>query len=101
MRRFTDESGQDWQADVREEQVARHHGRWYLFFAGLTTGVVLPVPELRWQTRASALRVLHTMSEFELRRRLKNARARYASNDGASEFEGAGRGVQRATLGGP
>jgi hypothetical protein len=28
------------------------------------------MPEVRWQTRASAERTLATMSEFELRRRL-------------------------------
>ncbi len=53
------------------------------------------MPEVRWQTRASAERILRTMSDFELRRRLKNVRARYASNDGPSPFEGEGRGVSR------
>jgi hypothetical protein len=96
MRRFTDESGQEWHADVREEQVARHHGRWYLVFQQPAAGLMLPMPEVRWQTRPSAERILRTMSDFELNRRLKNVRARYASNDGASSFEGEGRGVARA-----
>jgi hypothetical protein len=87
MRRFTDESGETWEADVLEERVARHHGRWVLLFKQ-PSGVTLPMPEVRWQTRASAERILRTMSDFELRRRLKNVRARYASNDGPSDFEG-------------
>jgi hypothetical protein len=95
MRTFQDETGSAWIADVREEQVARHHGRWYLVFTRPDSGLELPMPEVRWQTRATAERTLRTMSEFELRRRLKNVRARYASNDGPSDFEGEGRGVAR------
>ena len=96
MRTFSDESGQLWQANVREEAVARHHGRWYLVFEQPGSTETLPMPEVRWQTRSSAERILQTMSAFELRRRLKNVRARYASNDGASELEGEGRGTVRA-----
>jgi hypothetical protein len=101
MRSFYDESGEQWRADVREEPVARHHGRWYLVFEQPATALVLPMPEVRWQTRSSAERILRTMSDFELRRRLKNIRARYASNDGASKLEGEGRGIQRAPLPAP
>ena len=93
MRTFTDEHGTQWTAEVREEQTPRHHGRWYLVLRSGTEQ--LEVPEVRWQTQPSANRILKTASDFELRRRLKNARARYASNDGASAFEGEGRGVAR------
>ena len=99
MRTFPDESGTSWIADAREEHVARHHGRWYLIFTQSDSALQLPMPEVRWQTHASAERTLRTMSEFELRRRLKNVRARYASNDGPSDLEGAGRGVQRGSTG--
>ena len=93
MRTFTDDNGEQWVADVREEDTPRHHGRFYLVFrAG---GQELETPEVRWQTRASAQRILRTMADFELRRRLKSVRARYASNDGASEYEGEGRGTRR------
>jgi hypothetical protein len=95
MRSFSDENGQVWQAEVHEEQVPRHHGRWYLVFKQGNGAAPLPMPEVRWQTRSSAERILNTMSEFELRRRLKNVRARYASNNGASDFEGEGRGTAR------
>src|SRR5262245_45362839 len=98
MRTFTDENGQVWQAEVREEHVPRHHGRWYLVFTQQNDDVSVPMPEVRWQTRSSAQRILRTMSEFELRRRLKNVRARYASNDGPSDFEGEGRGTTRTPV---
>ncbi len=96
MQSFTDEQGETWTADVREEQTPRHHGRWYLVFR--SAGEELPMPEVRWQTRASAQRILQTMSDFELRRRLKSVRARNASKDGASALEGEGRGVSRAPV---
>ena len=96
MRSFSDDQGQTWIADVREEQTPRHHGRWYLVFR--SDKQELPMPEVRWQTPASAERILKTMSDFELRRRLKSVRARNASNDGASDLEGEGRGVQRTPV---
>jgi hypothetical protein len=41
---------------------------------------MLPRPEIRWQTRETAERTLASMSLFELRRRLKVARARAVAN---------------------
>ncbi|MEX2283345.1 MAG: hypothetical protein WEE89_12750 [Gemmatimonadota bacterium] len=96
MRSFTGEHGQLWTADVLEEQTPRHHGRWYLVFR--SGDQVLPMPEVRWQTRASAEHILKTISDFELQRRLKSVRARNASSDGASDLEGEGRGVSRASF---
>lgn len=95
MRTFTDVAGNEWVAEAREENTPRHHGRWYLVFRPATGAQLYEMPEVRWQTRSSADRILNTMSTFELRRRLKSVRARHASNDGASEFEGEGRGVER------
>ena len=96
MRSFTDEHGESWTARVQEEQTPRHHGRWYLVFA--SGNQELPMPEVRWQTSASAQRILKTISDFELIRRLKSVRARNASSDGASNLEGEGRGVARARV---
>ena len=71
MKPFQDEAGHTWVASAREEDTPRHHGRWYLVVHPDTEpGRVLPMPEVRWQTRATAERTLTTMSEFELRRRL-------------------------------
>jgi hypothetical protein len=95
MRTFTDDAGVQWTAEAREEDTPRHHGRWYLVFRSATAEV--ETPEVRWQTRASADRILRTISDFELRRRLKNVLARNASSDGASAYEGEGRGVRRGS----
>jgi hypothetical protein len=94
MKSFSDESGAAWVASAREEQTPRHHGRWYLVFhpenadtaAG---GALLTMPEVRWQTRATAERTLLTMSDFELRRRLHIVRERAMMEAGASPVDGA------------
>jgi hypothetical protein len=96
MRSFTDDAGTEWIADAHEEDTPRHHGRWYLVFR--SGEQELPMPEVRWQTRSSAERIIKTMSDFELRRRLKNVRARNASKDGPSDLEGEGKGVARARV---
>lgn len=80
MREFSDDAGSVWVASAREENTPRHHGRWYLIFH--TKGGEDPlfaVPEVRWQTQATAERTLLTMSVFELRRRLTGALARAGS----------------------
>lgn len=77
MRKFADQSGREWVATVREEVTPRHFGRWYLIFRQEgEEGVELPMPEVRWQTRATGERTLRTMGEFELRRRLGWVRGR-------------------------
>lgn len=70
MRSFSDEAGAAWLASAREEDTPRHHGRWYLVFQAEGSDAVLPMPEVRWQTRATAQRTLQAMSRFELLRRL-------------------------------
>ncbi len=71
MRTFSDSSATNWVASAREENSPRHHGRWYLVFhRDGEPERLLGMPEVRWQTRASAERTLATMSLFELRRRL-------------------------------
>jgi hypothetical protein len=88
MRSFTDDTGTDWTATAREENTPRHHGRWYLVFEG-AEGLLLPMPEVRWQTRATAERTLRTMSRFELLRRLQTVRERALLEHGASPVAGA------------
>ncbi len=76
---FQDASGVRWVAGAREEDTPRHHGRWYLILHPEgEPDAVLALPEVRWQTRATAERTLETMSVFELRRRLDIARRRAA-----------------------
>lgn len=88
MKTFSEESGAQWVASAREENTPRHHGRWYLVFEA-PDGSVLPMPEVRWQTRATAERTLLTMSDFELRRRLHIVRERALLEHGASPQSGA------------
>jgi hypothetical protein len=77
MRSFVDDEGRAWTATAREEHTPRHHGRWYLVFHPQNDpSALLVMPEVRWQTRATAERTLRTMSEFDVRRRLEFARAR-------------------------
>ena len=86
---FAEESGASWVASAREEITPRHHGRWYLVFHAEGSDRVLPMPEVRWQTRATAERTLRTMSVFELRRRLHIVLERALIEEGASPVDGA------------
>jgi hypothetical protein len=89
MKTFKAESGETWVAGAAREHTERHHGIWYLVFQKEgATGERLPVEEVRWQTRATAERTLRTMSDFELRRRLNSAIARYEHSLGPTAVEG-------------
>lgn len=90
MKQFADERGGEWVAGAREERTPRHHGRWFLVFhpAGDEEDL-LAMPEVRWQTRATAERTLRSMSAFELRRRLQIVRERALLEHGASPTDGA------------
>lgn len=78
MKRFNAEDGREWVATAREEDTPRHHGRWFLVLhpAGADEPE-LAVPEIRWKSRHTAERTLRTMSDFELRRRLRIAARRH------------------------
>ena len=80
MKTFTGEDGREWVADAREEDTPRHHGRWYLVIRPSDgEGQELTLPEVRWQSRHSAERTIRTMSDFELRRRLRMGYRRHES----------------------
>jgi hypothetical protein len=82
MKQFTDERDEQWVATAIEEQTPRHHGKWYLVFHPANNAEQhFPVPEVRWQTAATAARTLRTMSDFELRRRLNSALERYGHGE--------------------
>lgn len=89
MKTFTDEQGREWVATAAEEDTPRHHTRWYLVLHPADADAPrLVVPEVRWQTRATAQRTLGTMSEFELRRRLRLGRGRSAAGTPARDAMG-------------
>jgi hypothetical protein len=96
MKTFNDEHARSWVATAREETTPRHHGRWYLVFHPADDeSRVLAMPEVRWQTPASARRTLASMSEFELRRRLHLLLERDLAEAGASPDTGAQLGIAR------
>lgn len=79
MREFDDASGAPWVATVKERPGTDYKGRYYLLLrpgAGdAEDGVALL--DVRWNSERTAERTLETMSDTELRRRLRLARGRY------------------------
>ena len=72
MKTFKAEDGREWVATAREEETPRHHGRWYMVLHPADADrPELMIPEIRWKNRLTAERTIQTMSEFELRRRLR------------------------------
>jgi hypothetical protein len=96
MKTFTDHHGRAWMATALEEETPRHHGRWYLVFHPADDETrTLAMPEVRWQTRATAERTLRTMSQFELRRRVHLLLERDLVEEGATPDGGASPGTLR------
>ena len=86
MRSFTDSAGQAWVADAREEQTPRHHTRFFLVFRKEgESDLEHPMPEVRWQTLATAERTIQSMSVFELRKRLGTASKRHGGPIGTAK----------------
>jgi hypothetical protein len=78
VRDFTDTRGRAWHASVREEHGADYKGRFHLVLAptdGSEEGAVA-LEDVRWNSEGTARRTLETMSEVELRRRLRSALGR-------------------------
>jgi len=80
MREFTDADGRRWRASAREQPSVDYKGRYYLVLqpADGANGSPdeLELAEVRWNSERSAARTIATMSEVELRRRLRQARGR-------------------------
>lgn len=78
MRDFTDADGRAWTATAREEQGTDYKGRLYLVLEPQDDAgpgdVVLE--DIRWNSERTARRTLQTMSEVELRKRLRSALGR-------------------------
>lgn len=102
MKQFTAENGREWVATAREEDTPRHHGRWFLVLhpAG-EAEPELAVPEVRWKSRHTAERTLSTMSDFELKRRLRIASRRHEvpgmDRNPYGEYKDGGAGSKGAT----
>ncbi len=75
MRKFSDSDGAQWTAAVHETPGPDYKGRFYLVLAD-TAGSECALLDVRWNNERTARRTLDTMSETELRRRLRSATGR-------------------------
>jgi hypothetical protein len=78
MRTFQDETGANWTASVRERAGDDYKGRFLFVMAleGASSGGEVELEDVRWNSEKTARRTLLTMSETELRRRLRSATGR-------------------------
>ncbi|MDH5590835.1 MAG: hypothetical protein OEZ37_12375 [Gemmatimonadota bacterium] len=75
MRSFTSPDGATWVASVREDPGSDYKGRYYLVVVpeSGSSAEGFALADVRWNTERTAQRTLDTMSEVELRRRLRSA----------------------------
>jgi len=83
MRTFQDEEGRVWVAGVERRPGVDYQGRYFFVVGPAGEGgerdpskPSLALPEIQWNSERTAQRTLETMSEVELRRRLRAARGR-------------------------
>ena len=77
MKKFVDDGGTLWEASVAEARGEDYKGRFYLTVrADGSDELPIPLPEIRWNSIRTAERTLQTMSDVELRRRLRTAVSR-------------------------
>lgn len=78
MRAFEDEAGDVWAGTVRERPGPDYKGRFYFFLhpKGGSEEDGVSLIDVRWNSRRTAERTLETMSDVELRRRLRSALGR-------------------------
>jgi len=81
MRRFEDQHGQVWQARVKARPGLDFKGRYYFVARPEGGGDAdeVALGDVRWNSERTAARTLRTMSDVELRRRLRQARGRKGS----------------------
>ena len=85
MREFTDGGGAAWTATVRERTGPDYKGRFYFWFEPKGGGDGAALLDVRWNSARTAERTLDTMSEVELRRRLRSALGRAATAEAMPE----------------
>jgi hypothetical protein len=77
MKEFQDAEGRRWRAAARQEPSVDYKGRYFLVLEPIDGGgAPLELPEVRWNSERTAARTIDTMSQFELRRRLRSALGR-------------------------
>jgi hypothetical protein len=92
VRIFADEDGRRWVASVRERPGKDYKGRCYFFFQpeGATEADGVALVDIRWNNERTADRTLKSMSDVELRRRLRSAQGRGRLGAEASVLSPAG-----------
>ncbi len=80
LREFEDERGTTWVAGFRARSGLDFKGRYYFVARrkGADVSEEVWLEDLRWNSEETAERTLETMSDVELRRRLRSARGRAA-----------------------
>ncbi|MBH16028.1 MAG: hypothetical protein CME30_01935 [Gemmatimonadetes bacterium] len=78
MRQFLDQDGNSWIATAKEEPSVDYKGRYYMYLheEDQQGGQGYKLLDIRWNGKEVAKRTLQTMSDVELRRRLRTARGR-------------------------
>lgn len=79
MRRFEDDRGQGWEATVGHREDGDYKGSFFLVITPVDGGDAVSLRDVRWNSERTARRTLETMSEVELRRRLRSALGRSPS----------------------
>jgi len=81
MREFKDHEGRDWEATIRTREGLDFKGRYHLVLRhrGAEEDDEVELTDVRWNSEKTARRTLETMSDVELRRRLRSARGRATS----------------------
>ena len=78
MREFADGAGARWIATVQERPGPDYKGRYFFYLEPQDGGEGVALVDVRWNSERTAQRTLETMSEVELRRRLRSALGRGA-----------------------
>lgn len=75
MRQFLDHAGNSWIATVKEDSSLDYKGRYFMYLReeNVTEGNGYALMDIRWNSEEVASRTLKTMSDVELRRRLRSA----------------------------
>lgn len=97
MRKFLDDKGRPWTALVARNNSGDYKGRYHLALedAASSHDVRVEVVDVRWNSRRTAERTVATMSDLELRRRLRAAVGREPpAPDGAQTVFGPGTAVR-------
>jgi hypothetical protein len=80
MREFEDHDGERWKAGIGSRDGLDYKGRFFFVVTPVKGGPSVELQDVRWNSEHTARRTLATMSDVELRRRLRSARGRARSS---------------------